>query len=309
MGIPYYPINTGKFRRYFDLRNLTDPFRVIHGLGQAAVLLRRIKPDVLFAKGGFVSGPVMVAAWLNRIPTVAHESDITPGLANRLSLPFASKVCYSFPETAEHLPPRKRVFTGTPVRSELLRGSAIRGRQLCGFDESKPVLLIIGGSSGSQRINLAVRSALSQLLHRFHICHICGKGRVDNTLIPTRGYAQFEFVSEELPDLMAAADVVVSRSGANTIFELLALRKPSLLVPLSKRASRGDQILNAMSFQRQGFCEVLVEEDLSTESLVDSVARVYNSRKAYVQAMSQSRVSAGVDSIIRVIEDMVKARR
>lgn len=308
-GIPYYSINTGKFRRYFDLRNLTDPFRVIHGLGQAVFLLRRIRPDVLFSKGGFVSGPVMVAAWLNRIPTVAHESDMTPGIANRLSLPFASKVCYSFPETAEHLPPRKRVFTGTPVRSELLQGSAIRGRQRCGFDDSKPILLIIGGSSGSQTINLAVRSALSQLLRQFHVCHICGKGRMDDTLSSTRGYAQFEFASEELPDLMAAADVVVSRSGANTIFELLALRKPSLLVPLSKRASRGDQILNAMSFQRQGFCEVLAEEDLSTESLVADVARVYNNRKVYVQAMSQSQVNSGVDNIVRVIEETVKARR
>lgn len=307
-GIPYYAIDTGKFRRYFDLRNLTDPFRVIHGLGQATALLRKLKPQVLFAKGGFVSGPVIVAAWLNRVPAVIHESDMTPGLANRLSIPFAAKVCYSFPETAEFLPVRKRVITGTPVRPQLLKGSPFRARQLCGFDESRPVLLVIGGSIGSQVINTAVRSSLTQLLERFCVCHICGKGKVDGSLASTPGYSQFEFVSEELADLMALADVVVSRSGATTIFELLALKKPSLLIPLSKRASRGDQILNAMSFKRQGFSEVLMEEDLSAESLADFVMKVYSNRKAYIQSMSLSQTRDGVESIVRVIDEAAKTR-
>lgn len=308
-GIPYYPIDTGKFRRYFDLRNLTDPFRVIHGLVQATSILKRIRPDVVFAKGGFVSGPVIVAAWLNRIPAIIHESDITPGLANRLSMPFASKVCYSFPETARFLPAHKRVFTGTPVRRELFSGSAARGKQLCGFDDSKPVLLIIGGSTGSQTINAAVRSSLPSLLDRFQVCHICGKGRVDESLSSIAGYRQYEFVTKELPDLLAAADVVVSRSGATTIFELLALKKPNLLIPLSRRASRGDQILNAMSFKKQGFSEVLVEDDLSAESLVDWVSRVYSNRRAYVQAMSFSRTRDGVESVIRLIDELAQAHQ
>lgn len=307
-GVPYYAINTGKFRRYLDLRNLTDPFRVIHGLGQAAALLRKIKPHVLFAKGGFVSGPVIVAAWLNRIPAVIHESDFTPGLANRMSIPFASRVCYSFPETAEFLPAHKSVLTGMPVRPDLLKGSQSRARQICGFDDLKPVLLVIGGSTGSQTINTAVRSALPRLLERFYVCHICGKGRIDHSLESVRGYRQYEFVSEELPDLMALADVVVSRSGATTIFELLALKKPSLLIPLSRRASRGDQILNAMSFKRQGFSEVLFEEDLTAESLVDWAVRIYTNRKAYIQSMSLSQTRDGVESVMRVIDEVVKTR-
>jgi UDP-N-acetylglucosamine--N-acetylmuramyl-(pentapeptide) pyrophosphoryl-undecaprenol N-acetylglucosamine transferase len=306
-SIPYYAIDTGKFRRYLDIRNVTDPFRVAHGLGQAALLMRRIRPHVLFAKGGFVSWPVIVAAWLNRVPAVIHESDLTVGMANRMSVPFVSRVCFSFPETAEFLPARKRVFTGTPVRDRLLCGNPEQGRRLCGFDDSKPVALVIGGSLGSKTINAAVRASLPLVLKRFQVCHICGKGGVDESLASTRGYRQFEFVSKELPDLMAAADVVISRAGANTIFELLALRKPNLLVPLSKSASRGDQIHNAMSFKRQGFSEVLLEEDLSTESLVDHVTRVYNGRKAYIQTMRMSPVGNGVDNIVKVIDEVCKA--
>jgi UDP-N-acetylglucosamine--N-acetylmuramyl-(pentapeptide) pyrophosphoryl-undecaprenol N-acetylglucosamine transferase len=305
-GIPYHAIDTGKFRRYLDIRNVTDPFRVVHGLGQAALLMRRIRPDVLFAKGGFVSFPVIVAAWLNRVPAVIHESDLTVGMANRMSIPFASRVCFSFPETAESLPARKRVFTGTPVRDLLLRGNSEQGRLLCGFDDSRPVALVIGGSLGSKAINAAVRASLPSILGRFQVCHICGKGGVDGSLARTGGYRQFEFVSKELPDLMAAADVVISRAGANAIFELLALRKPNLLIPLSKSASRGDQIHNAMSFKRQGFSDVLLEEDLSAESLVDHVARVYNRRKAFIQAMHMSPVGNGVHNIIKVIDEVCK---
>lgn len=303
-GIPYHAIDTGKFRRYLDIRHLTDPFRVIHGLGQATLLMRRIKPDVLFAKGGFVSFPVIVAAWLNRVPAIVHESDLSVGMANRMSIPFVSKVCFSFPETAEHLPARKRVFTGTPVRDQLLRGNPEQGRLLCGFDDSKPVALVIGGSLGSKAINAAVRASLPSILKRFQVCHICGKGGVDESLAGTRGYRQFEFVSKELPDIMAAADVVISRAGANTIFELLALRKPNLLIPLSKSASRGDQIHNAMSFKGQGFSEVLLEEDLSTESLVGQVMSVYNRRKAFIQAMHMSPVRNGVDNIVKLIDEV-----
>lgn len=306
-GIPYHPIDTGKFRRYLDLRNVTDPFRVIHGLGQSLALMRRIRPDVLFAKGGFVSGPVIVAAWTNRVPTIVHESDFTLGLANRLSLPFATRVCFSFPETAESLPARKRVFTGTPVRDRLLRGNTQQGRRLCGFDDSRPVVLVTGGSQGSQVINAAVRASLPSLLRAFQVCHICGTGGMDDSLASTPGYRQFEFVSKELPDLFAAADIVVSRAGANTVFELLALRKPNLLIPLSRRVSRGDQILNAMSFKRQGFSEVLLEEDLSAGPLVDQAMRVYSSRKAFIQAMSMSRIGNGVDNIVKVIQEVGRA--
>ncbi len=305
-GIPYHAIDTGKFRRYLDIRNLTDPFRVIHGLGQATHLIRRIRPDVLFAKGGFVSFPVIVAAWFNRVPAIVHESDLSVGMANRMSLPFVSKVCFSFPETAESLPARKRVFTGTPVRDELLSGNPEHGRLLCGFDDSMPVALVIGGSLGSKAINAAVRASLPSLLRRFQICHICGKGGVDESLTSTKGYKQFEFVSKELPDIMAAADVVISRAGANTIYELLALRKPNLLVPLSKSASRGDQIHNAMSFKRQGFSDVLLEEDLSAESLVDHVMSVYNRRKAFIESMRMSPVRSGVDNIVKLIDEVCK---
>lgn len=303
-GISYKAISSGKLRRYFDLKNFTDPFRVIRGYFQSRKIMKEFKPDVVFSKGGFVAVPVTFAAKKLGIPVIAHESDMTPGLANKLSAPSAVKICCNFPETLKLLPKEKAVFTGTPIRSELLKGDRKKGLELCGFDEEKPVLLVIGGSLGAVHINDQVRAVLDELLKDFHIIHICGKGNLDESLSDKQGYIQFEYVDKELKDLFAAADIMVSRAGANAISEILALRKPNLLIPLSKEASRGDQILNAGSFKKQGFSAVLMEEDMNDESFLKAVHDLWEHRDKYIEAMQSSPASDGVGLICGLIEDV-----
>ncbi len=302
-GIPYYGISSGKLRRYFDLKNFTDPFRVIAGLFQAKKLLRRLSPDVVFSKGGFVSVPVVRAAASLHIPVIIHESDMTPGLANKLAFPAASKVCCNFPETVKLLPAGKAVLSGSPIRRELLCGDPEAGIRFCGFKQKRPVLLIIGGSLGSVAVNKAVRSILPKLLETFNVVHLCGKGNLEPALEGTEGYVQYEYIREELPDLFAMCDVVISRAGANAICELLALRKPSLLIPLSAAASRGDQILNAESFSKQGFSVMLEEEKVTDQTLYDSLIDLYKNRTKYIKTMEQSKVADAIGTITGLIEE------
>ena len=300
-NIPFHSITAGKLRRYFDLKNLSDIFRIALGLLQAFGILIRVKPDVLFSKGGFVSCPVVWAAWLLKIPVVIHESDITPGLANRLSLPFARKICYSFPETAAHVDRTKAVHTGLPVRISLLTGSTAKGLELCGFSGEKPVVLIMGGSQGSVIINTAVRKALPLLAGEFDICHLCGRGNLGPE---APAYKQFEYVSHELAHLFAATTIFVGRSGATTLFELLALKKPSLLIPLSTGASRGDQVLNARSFEKQGFCEILEQDTLTEGTLVAALRRVVTRHKEITGAIERSDLPDGTKAVVEVIQSV-----
>lgn len=304
-GLPFHPIHAGKLRRYFSTENLRDVLRIARGWHESLRLLRRLKPDAVFSKGGFVSCPVVWAAWLLRIPAVVHESDLTPGLANRLSLPFAGAICYSFPETGKFLPRAKAVLTGIPVRRSLLYGDAGKGRALCGFAPGRPVVLVIGGSQGSEILNQAVQESLPGLLAEVQIAHICGRGKADRALAETPGYRQFEYVHEELPHLLALADLVVSRAGATTLFELLAARKPNLLIPLSRAASRGDQIDNARSFARQGFSKVLAEEELNRETFLQAVRRAYAERSEMSRAMEAYPVKDGAAEVMRVLEKML----
>ena len=301
--IPYYGIASGKLRRYFDWQNFTDPFRVLHGYFQARRILKKLKPDVVFSKGGFVSVPVVRAAGRLHIRTIIHESDMTPGLANRLAIPVADKVCCSFPETLKYLPENKAVLTGSPIRRELMTGSREKALEFTGWKESsKPTLLVIGGSQGSVAINNALRSDLDELLKDIRIIHLCGRGNLDPSLTGREGYAQFEYVENELKDLFALSDFVLSRAGANSICELLALRKPNLLVPLSAAASRGDQILNADSYQKQGYSLVLKEEKLTPESLLESLKELYRNKDSYIRAMENSAQSSAIDIIMNLIQ-------
>lgn len=305
-GIPYHSITAGKLRRYLDVKNATDIFRVGKGFFQALCVIRRLKPDVVFSKGGFVSCPVVWAAWINRIPVVIHESDYTPGLANKLSMPFADTICYTFPETAKHLKEGKGILTGIPVRESLLHGQAAEGRNLCGFNSAKPVIVVIGGSQGSEFLNTIIRKCINTLLKDYQVCHICGKGGIDSSLKELKGYRQFEYVNEELPHLFAMADMVIARAGATTLFELLALGKPNLLIPLSRQASRGDQILNAGSFKKQGFSTVLMEEDLNEQSFVQAISSTMSDREASVKAMKASSGRNGTEEVIKVITNVLK---
>lgn len=304
LNIPYYGISSGKLRRYFDPKNFSDPFKVIKGFFEALNLIKKLKPDVVFSKGGFVSVPVVLAAKRKGVPVIIHESDMTPGLANKLSIPSARKICANFPETVKYLPEGKAVLTGTPIRQELFSGNKLRGMDFCGFNRNKPVLLVVGGSTGSLAVNEAVRAVLPELLEKYQVVHLCGKGKLEETLNKTPGYVQFEYIKKELSDLLDAADLVISRAGANAICELLALRKPNILIPLSAASSRGDQILNAESFQRQGYSYVLKEEALNKETLLEAIETVYNNRKTYTEAMSQSKLNNSIDTIIDLIKEV-----
>jgi UDP-N-acetylglucosamine--N-acetylmuramyl-(pentapeptide) pyrophosphoryl-undecaprenol N-acetylglucosamine transferase len=305
--IPYYGISTGKLRRYFDLKNFSDPFRVIKGFMEAKQVLKTLKPDIVFSKGGFVSVPVVRAASSLKIPCIIHESDMTPGLANSLCIPVAKKVCCNFPETLQNLPEEKAVLTGSPIRAELTKGSKEKGLSMCGFHGGKPVIMVIGGSLGAAGINTLVREALPKLLDDFQIVHICGKEKIDNLLLSTDGYKQFEYVKEDLKDLFAIADIVISRAGANAICELLALRKPSLLIPLPARASRGDQILNAKSFEAQGFAMVADEDYLTAVTLTEKVHELYFTRQSYIESMQNSNQQDAIDKIVGLIEGIVNS--
>lgn len=308
MGIEYFSIASGKLRRYFDMDNLIDIWRIFKGFGQSFKVIREIKPDIIFSKGGFVSTPVVWAAYLNKIPIIIHESDITPGLANKLSMPFADKICYAFPETGGYIQKHKACLTGIPIRKELFEGNANLGMWLCRFTKEKPILLIIGGSQGSRFINNAVRESLNKLTERFQICHICGKGGTDSELLNKRGYKQFEYVTEELPHLLAMSQVVISRAGATTLFELLALRKPNLLIPLSRKASRGDQILNAESFKAQGFSYVLQEEDVNVNSLLKNIIELYENRKRVIKNMEASSLGDSSKAIAKIIMELTQTK-
>jgi UDP-N-acetylglucosamine--N-acetylmuramyl-(pentapeptide) pyrophosphoryl-undecaprenol N-acetylglucosamine transferase len=306
-GIPYDGISSGKLRRYFDLKNFSDPFRVLKGCAEAMRLIRKYRPDVVFSKGGFVAVPVVLAARHYKIPTIIHESDMTPGLANKICIPSAVRVCCNFPETLNYLPKEKAVLTGSPIRKELLEGDRLTGLNYSGLSASRPILLVIGGSLGAVAINNQIRKILPRLLKSFQVIHICGKGNLDESLIGHSGYVQYEYVDAPLRHLFAASDLVVSRAGANSICELLALRKPNILIPLSAAASRGDQILNARSFENQGFSKVLEEEQMTEESLLQTIEDTYEHREQYVSAMKHSALTDAVSTVMNLISSYAES--
>lgn len=305
-SIPFYGISCGKLRRYFDVKNFTDPFKIIKGIAQAIRILSKEKPDVIFSKGGFVAVPVVIAASIKKIPVVAHESDMTPGLANKLSEPFCDKLCVTFRESLKFIKGNKGILTGSPIREEILHGDKAKGKRICGFTDDKEILLIMGGSLGSKLINEEIRKNMDNLLKKFNIIHICGKGNIDKSLINITGYKQFEYVSEELPHFMKASDYIISRAGANSIFEFLALKKPTLLIPLSKKASRGDQILNSKSFEKEGYSLMLEEEAINKDILYKKILELKERKNELIKNMEKSESKNGVESIINVILKSIK---
>ena len=305
-NIPYYSISSGKLRRYFDVKNFSDPLKVLKGVTDALKILSKEKPDIIFSKGGFVTVPVVIAASIKKIPVVSHESDMTPGLANKIASPFCNKLCVTFPESLKHVKADKAILTGTPIRESLLNGDKKRGKDFCKFDDDKMVLMVIGGSLGAKVLNDNVRLVINELVKDFNIVHICGKGNIDESLKNIRGYRQYEYISDELPDVMALADIVLSRAGANTIFELLTLKKPHILVPLSEQASRGDQVLNARSFEKSGYSKVVKEEEFTGKVLLEVLNEVVVEKDRYIENMNKSSMGNGVDNIIKVIMDNIK---
>lgn len=301
--IVYHAVKSGKLRRYFSWQNFIDPFKVIVGAFQSASLMGKIKPDVVFSKGGFVAVPVVFGAWLHRIPVVCHESDLTPGLANKLCKPFACRIATTFPECAKALG-AKAEAVGTPLRPELFEGSRARGLSLLHFSGTKPVLLMMGGSSGAQAVNQALREALGQLTQTFDVAHICGKGNLDESLEGTSGYTQVEFLDADLPDALACADLVLSRAGSNALMEFQALCKPLLLVPYPKGASRGDQILNAQSLEKRGLCRVLLQENMTAATLTKALEDTWADRESLIAAVKAAPPANGTQRVLELIEEV-----
>ncbi|MGD6774577.1 undecaprenyldiphospho-muramoylpentapeptide beta-N-acetylglucosaminyltransferase [Sutcliffiella horikoshii] len=304
--IPFHGISSGKLRRYFDWKNFSDPLRIIKGAMEALMILRKVKPKVVFSKGGFVTVPVVMAAKMLKIPVIIHESDITPGLANKIATKFATRVFVTFDETLNYFPSDKVLFTGSPIREELFKGKAQEGRAWLGFHEKKPILTIMGGSLGAKKINETLRQVLTPLTEQYQIVHLCGKGNMDHSLKGVKGYKQFEYINQELPDVLAASEFIISRAGANSIFEFLALRKPMLLIPLSRNASRGDQILNAQSFEKKGFAKVLFEEDLTTETLLTQLEALKNDKVQLQNNMSEDSAPNTLEIILKEIINTAK---
>ncbi|MBQ4090460.1 MAG: undecaprenyldiphospho-muramoylpentapeptide beta-N-acetylglucosaminyltransferase [Clostridia bacterium] len=304
-GVTYHAVSCGKLRRYFDLKNFSDPFRVIKGIAQATSLIRKLKPDVVFSKGGFVSVPVVYGAKLNGVPIVCHESDMTPGLANKLTAPFANVMCCTFPEAAK-LAGAKGLYTGTPIRPEILKGNRANGLKRFGFKDGIPVIMITGGSSGAVAINEAVRGALPKLTQCFQVLHLCGPGNFNASLEGTKNYTQCEYLDEEMADAYACADILLSRAGSNTLCEIAALRKPALLVPYPKGASRGDQIINAQSFVDRGLAHQLLQENMTPETLYEHIIKLYASRGELYEAMRTEPAGNGVENVLKEIYKAAK---
>lgn len=306
MHINYHAISSGKFRRYKNFKNYSqnfaDVFKVISGISQATKLIKQLKPNVIFSKGGFVAVPVVLAGKRNKVPIIIHESDITPGLANKIAIPFAKTVCTTFPETLNYISGNKAICTGSPIRPEIFKGNKNKGLKICGFNSNKPVALVMGGSLGAVKINNCIREAIDEILNKFQLIHLCGKNNLDKSFENKQGYKQFEYVSEQLPHLFACTDIIIARAGSNSISEFLALKKPSLLIPLNARASRGDQILNANSFENQGFSKVLDEDMMNKETLVKEIFDLYENRNKFIDSMDRNNKIDAVDKIIELIE-------
>ncbi|MGJ5713985.1 undecaprenyldiphospho-muramoylpentapeptide beta-N-acetylglucosaminyltransferase [Staphylococcus equorum] len=289
--IKYHSISSGKLRRYISWDNIKDVFKVLKGILDARKVLKKEKPDLLFSKGGFVSVPVVMAAKSLKIPTIIHESDLTPGLANKISLKFAKKIYTTFEDTLQYLPKDKADFVGATVREDLKTGDKNRGYQLTKFTKNKKVLLVMGGSLGSKKLNEIIRQNLDALNENYQVVHLTGKGLLEKQYSNKEGYTQFEFVKDDLTDLLAITDTVISRAGSNAIYEFLALRIPMLLIPLGLDQSRGDQIDNAKNFESKGFGKTLPEDTLTETHLITQLSEIEANRESIVKQMQTYKES------------------
>ena len=305
IDIPYHAIHTGKLRRYFSWHNFIDPFKILIGCIEAYRILGKIKPDVVFSKGGFVAVPVVLAAYLRKIPVVIHESDMTPGLANRICVPFAKKICVNFPQVAKLIKRKNAIIeTGTPVRQFLLHGAPEKALSYTGLAAGRPTILVIGGSLGAVRINHVLRECLPQLLKNYQVIHLCGKGHIEENLSKTPFYFQLEYAHEHLADLFALADMVVSRAGANALCELLTLGKPHLLIPLVK-GSRGDQKDNANYFEAKGVSRVLDEKKLTAHHLFSEITKTFDKRFELEKKIKSLGFQSATEKVKLVIEEVM----
>ncbi|RIP32788.1 undecaprenyldiphospho-muramoylpentapeptide beta-N-acetylglucosaminyltransferase [Staphylococcus gallinarum] len=303
-NINYHVISSGKLRRYISWENIKDVFKVLKGIVDARKALKKEQPDILFSKGGFVSVPVVIAAKSLNIPTIIHESDLTPGLANKISLKFAKKIYTTFEDTLQYLPNDKADFVGATVREDLKSGDKKRGYQLTHFNEDKKVLLVMGGSLGSKKLNEIIRQNLNALQETYQVIHLTGKGLLDSAYNEQQGYVQFEFVKDDLTDLLAITDTVISRAGSNAIYEFLTLKIPMLLIPLGLDQSRGDQIDNAKNFESKGFGRTIPEDTLTETDLIKQLNEIEDERETIIEQMSVYKESfTRYDLFHKILQD------
>lgn len=304
----YYSISTGKLRRYISLENIKDIFKIIKGIVEAFIIIKSEKPNIIFSCGGFVSVPVVIAGWLNRVPIIVRETDYTVGLANKISIPLAKYVSVTFPDTLKEMSSNKRFECGPIIREELISGDKYLGFKFTGIRGDKPIILVIGGSQGAKVINETIRDSLDSLINDFNIIHICGKGKKDSSL-DKEGYVQFEYIDKELPHIYAITDIIVGRSGSNAVFEGVLLKKPMLLIPISKKASRGDQILNANYIEKNGFGKVLLQEDLNVDSLVVEINNIYKEREKFIINLINRTKDNGVENQLNLIYKLISEKK
>jgi len=308
INVAYKGIATGKMRRYFSFKNFTDLFRVPVGIAQAFSALRAFKPQVVFSKGGYVSIPVMFAARLLKIPTIMHESDITPGLANKVSAKKASVLCLAHHESQRYFMKHKnKIVTGNPVRESIFQGKSEHAYKLTGFSKDIPIILVMGGSQGAKHINEDISLAANELAHHYQIIHITGYGKLQPALpLPEEyhsRYKAYEYIDEQLPDFYRITDLVIARSGANTLAEIEALKIPAILIPIGSSASRGEQLLNAFAYQEKHEGTIVIEDELLTyKNLIRAIGKILPWDKYKRVEKEIPNESQGVKNIIEVLD-------
>lgn len=304
-GVEFIGIPSGKLRRYFSFRNFSDLFKIAAGLIKAFFVIKRIKPALVFSKGGFVSVPPVVAAGIMKIPVISHESDLTPGLATRINSRFSEKILVSYKQTLSSFPEGRAVVTGNPVRAAIYRADAENGRRLAGGGDKK-IILVIGGSLGALQINLLIEELAQELVKEFTVIHQMGAFSFKESKID--GYITRDFIRDELPDFIAAADLVVSRAGASTLWESAALARPAILIPLGSGSSRGDQLKNAEVFEKAG-AAVVLSGDLKADRLKEEIYRLMSDdgkRNEMGEAAGRFVQGNPSDSISDIIKERLK---
>ena len=311
-GVRYVGIPCGKFRRYFSVKNIFDLFRIAFGIVKSVKIMKKIKPAFLFSKGGFVSVPPVVAAGRSGIPVITHESDSDPGLATRINAKYADKICVSFVETLEYLKPEykaKAVVTGNPIRKEIVYGDAEKGRAFIGAPKKQKIIFVLGGSQGALQINRLIEQIIEELTRDYFVVHQVGKASYRESRHSF--YKTIIFIGAELPDIYAAADLVVSRAGANTLAEISATEKPCVLIPLMKGAGRGDQVKNARLYESRGAARVLIGEEATPENLLTVIRALFedsNKMKRMGAAAAEIMPPAAAANIVAEINSLLSSR-
>lgn len=298
-NVEFVDIPATKLIRKLTLKNLTVPFKLLCSINKTKKIIKEINPSVIFCKGGFVSVPVAIAGKKNKVPVISHESDLTMGLANKIILHYCDVMCLSFESTSNN---KKCVFTGSPIRNQVLNGQKENIlKSFNGFNPNLKTVLFFGGSLGSKKINDTVLNSINSLTEKYNILHITGKN--NKTPIKATNYYQVEFTSS-IEDFFDLCDIVVCRGGANSLFELLALKKPMIIIPLSKAQSRGDQIENAQYFEDKKYAKIIMEEKINKENLICTLDSVLKNKEKFIKNMSNANALRSNDRIVEIINNL-----